>query len=486
MKNKEFLFLSPAIEEQNAYVDTYLDITFDTIPALGTSGSISIYNKEGIKVDEIKMEDTHVDSNGLYNSTKVDIIGLPTSANDNRVRAVNYYPVTITGKTVRIKPHYAVLEYDTRYYVTIDQGVILCEGFEGIAAEQWVFKTTSTMPSLSLETITVGDDPQADFRTIQAAIDHAAKIGKDTPVTVYIKNGIYQELLFLRSKNNLTVKGESRDGVILRYANYEALNPGVGASATRPEFGVDNMTSGGRSIFLIETAGNLRFEDLTMENTHVKTGSGDQAEVVYFNATTHTLIVANCNLISKQDTINVKGYCWFYNSFIAGDVDFIWGSPVVALFEACEIRSVSSAGYILQARAQGETDKGFVFLNCTLTKSQGVSDGTTYLARSAHNDSYYDNIAFINTKMDSHIASIGWRVEPGESPNPAIADRSSGWKEYASTDLNGILLDLSGRLAEVQYQLTHDEYKDGYQDREQIMETYTANVGEDLSWMVLP
>ncbi|MDU1905321.1 MAG: pectinesterase family protein [Dysgonomonas sp.] len=480
--------LSPTSSEQNAYIDTYLNITFDKTPTLGSKGSISIYKKDGTKVDEIKLDDKHVTSNGLYNSTKLDIIGLPNQANGNRLRAVNYYPVSISGNTVKIKPHYGVLEYDTEYYVTIDADAVVSEGFEGITENEWTFKTKATVPALTLETIIVDDDGQADFRTIQAAIDHAAQIGKDNKVTIYIKNGVYEELLYVRSKNNLTIRGESREGVIIRYDNCDALNPGVGATAVRPTFGEDKITNGGRAIFLVETANNLRFENLTMENTHIKTGTGDQAEVIYFNATTSTLVFVNCNLISKQDTINVKGYCWFYNSLIAGDVDFIWGGAVVALFEECEIRSVSSGGYVLQARVPeaNKTDKGFVFLNCSLTKGEGVIDGTTYLGRSSYNNSYYDNIAFINCKMDSHISTKGWQVDAGKSPTPAIASINGGWKEYGSTNLTGGLLDISNRLENVQYQLTTAEFEAGYQNRTQIMEAYTTYMGKDLSWMQLP
>ncbi|MDU1890534.1 MAG: pectinesterase family protein [Dysgonomonas sp.] len=473
--------LSPTVDEQNAYTDTYLDITFDSQPSLGNSGSIAIYKKDGTKVDEIKMEDKHVSSKGLYNSTKVDIIGLPSTGNGSRLRAVNYNPVTISGNTVRIKPHYAVLEYDTEYYVTIEANAIVCEGFEGIAKDEWTFKTRSTAPALTSSTLTVDDDGEADFRTIQAAIDYAAQIGKDAKVTISIKNGIYEELLYMRGKNNLTIKGESREGVIIRYDNYDALNPGVGATAVRPEFGTGNITDGGRAIFLIESSHNIRFEDLTMENVHVKTGNGDQAEVIYFNVGSYTLAFVNCNLISKQDTVNVKGYCWFYNTLIAGDVDFIWGSPSTALFEQCEIRSVSSDGYILQARPQSSNAKGFVFLNCSLTKDEGVANGTTYLARSSYSSSYYDNAAFINCKMDSHIATGGWKVDAGKSPNPAIASLESGWKEYGSMNIGGTLLDLSGRQANVQYQLTKTEFEAGYENRTKIMDAIS-----DHSWMQLP
>lgn len=466
--------LSPAIGGQDAYVDTYLDLTFNVAPTLGTSGSIIVYKKDGTKVDEIKMEDGYVSDytnarDGLYNTTKMDLIGLPTPDNSYRIRAVNYYPVTIAENKVRIKLHYAVLDYDTEYYVTIDKSVILCDGFEGVKAGEWSFKTKSVIPSTTLETITVDDNGDADFRTIQAAIDHAAKIGKDNKVTVYIKNGIYEELLYVRGKNNLTIKGESREGVIIRYDNYDTLNPGVGGAVAKPAFG-DKVNSGGRPIFLIESADNLRLENLTMENTHLRIGNANhQAETFYFNSA-YTLVIVNCNLISKQDTVNVKGYCWFYNSLIEGDVDFIWGGPMVALFEQCEIRSVTGGAYILQARVPkgNSTDKGFVFLSCKLTKAAGVSDQSTYLARSGYGD-YFDNAAYIKCEMDSHIHSLGWWVDNGKSPNPAVASINSGWKEYGSMDLNGKALDLSTRRVDVQYQLTTAEYEAGYKNREQIM-----------------
>ena len=72
---------------------------------------------------------------------------------------------------------------------------------------------------------------------------------QDVPATIEVRNGTYRELLFARGKNNLTVRGESRDGVIVTYENFDGRNPGTGGSATAPQA----VPAGGRSIFLIES-----------------------------------------------------------------------------------------------------------------------------------------------------------------------------------------------------------------------------------------
>jgi hypothetical protein len=91
-----------------------------------------------------------------------------------------------------------------------------------------------------------------------------------------------------------------------------------------------------------------------------------------------------------------------------------------------------------------------VFLNSRLTNGVGPagnavatgSSANTTLARSAGNGSW-DNVVFVNTKMDSHITAAGWLGSPVS--NPATATASSGWREYNSMKLDGTALDVSGR-----------------------------------------
>ncbi|HTF97180.1 MAG TPA: pectinesterase family protein, partial [Cellvibrio sp.] len=466
--------VDPAVAEANAYVDTRLSITFDSPPTLGTSGRIRIF-----KVSD----DSIVDTITLADNT--DALGY---TGQNIYRIVKTNPLSISGNTLTITVDNAKLAYNTAYYVAIADGVVTNtslngEAFVGLGkAAGWSFTTKTAAPASG--DVTVDDDGAADFRTVQAAINHVVQtVAKDTLATITVKNGDYRELLFLRGKNNLTIQGESRDGVVIHYTNNEGINSGTGASQAA------GSPAGGRSVFLVETSDLLKLDNLTLKNDTL-IGSGGQAEVIYFNNDAGRLIATNANFISEQDTIQVKGYSWFYRSLIAGNVDFIWGNNRAALFEESEIRTLGDSrgngngGYILQARTVTAADKGFVFLNSSLTRGAGplghtVADGATWLARSGGSVSYFDNIVFVNTKMDAHINPLGWNISP--MPNPAAATATAGWREYDSTDLNGTTLDVSQRV-NVSYQLSLGEVMSGYCSRAQVFAAYNSSAG----WNPLP
>lgn len=460
---------------EEVYIDGELSVEFQAVPDFGSEGQIKIYSNNGTLVDMIDMKDVsaqpvQMTDNLPYNTT-IDFIG-PESL--KRWRAVYYKPVRVDGKKVLIRPHSNTLEYGKNYYLTIDRTAFVAEGFKGISEGEMTFRTKSA-PSSKGE-FTVSKTGEADFRTIQGAIDWAYSCGPNAPVTISIKNGTYEEAIFARQNNNITFKGESRDGVILQYCNAEELANGVGGSiSTKAETGESIGKSGGRAVILFENCKGIRFENMTMKNTYGKPG---QAEVIYNNSNgAYTLTFINCSLISLQDTFNTKGYCWMYNCLVEGDCDFIWGSPKTCLFEKCEIRAAGD-GYIVQARCMDSKDKGFVFLDCNLTKADEVKAGTMYLARSSGSADYYDNVTYINCRMSDAIAPSGWYGKP--VPNPATSSASSGWKEFRSTDPEGGELSVSSRL-QASYQLTEAEYSAGFKNREAIFSD--SEVG--TSWLVL-
>ncbi|NDV67207.1 pectinesterase family protein [Bacteroides sp. 224] len=472
----------PTNEATNVHKDTYLKLNFKgDAPVIGTSGRIRVYKADdNTLVDEINMADEQVKlaDNAVLN-TKMNILGVGNSS--NRYRVVNYDPVVIEENTAIIRLHYNKLDYNTKYYVTVDNKAIKHKDFFGIKeSSKWMFTTKASpaTPTDNAHTVTVGgDNSTADFRTIQAAMDFLVlNIAKDDAKTVFIQNGTYEELLFLRGVNNVTIKGESRDGVIIRYNNYDGWNSGTGGSVTiAPDAAMGTTVSktGGRSIFLIETVDKLRFESLTLENIHVKSGSGDQAETLYANNDGKAIAFVNCNLLSCQDTLNLKGFCWFYNSLIAGDVDFIWGSPAAALFEKCEIRSVND-GYILQARV-ASGNKGFVFLNCDLTTTGKAA--YMYLARTAGSSSYCDNITFANCKMADIYGTSGWGLAGGASgtlPNPSTATSTNGYKIYNCTNASGGSITINN--SQYAYTLTEAEYTANFSSKEVILSAYTGGV----------
>ncbi|QNB00089.1 pectinesterase family protein [Massilia sp. Se16.2.3] len=401
-------------------------------------------------------------------------------------------PITVEGDTVLVRPHAGTLAYGTAYYVMAEGGAFLDaaiggQPFAGIGKGGWHFRTADAPPAGAV--LRVDDDGAADFRTVQGAVNHAMRaFPKAAPVTVDVHNGRYDELLFILGKDNVTIRGESRDGVVIEALNNDGINPGSGASqgAASPSF------TGGRPLLSVEEADLLTLENLTLRNTTRRgdTRSG-QAETVYFNTDSGRLVAKNASFYSEQDTIQVKGYAWFHRTLVEGNVDFIWGANRAALFEASELRTVGdsgnpqSGGYLVQARTVTATDPGFVFLDSVLThgpgpKGNGVPSGATYLARSPGTASTWDNVAFVNCRMGEHIAPVGWAgagVNREPAPHPAMANAAQGWREYGSTDLAGKPLDLSKRVGG--YLMTAEEVEARFGSRASIFAGFGGGQGWD-------
>jgi pectate lyase/pectin methylesterase-like acyl-CoA thioesterase len=461
--------LSPAAGEREVPVDTLLRMAFERAPVLGSAGSVRIVRKaDGALVDIVRLGE------------EVRAIGYPGQP---RSRYVRFTPITVEGNTVSIHPHSGALAYGEEYEVRVGDGVVR----DGAVGAAWTFRTAPGAPQGTR--LSVDDDGPADFRTVQGALNHAMRsVAKATPVTVDIRNGRYRELLFVLGKDALTLRGESRDGVVIHATNNDGLNPGSGGSQGpgAPSF------SGGRSLLAVEEADMLTLENLTLRNTTLRgnTRSG-QAETVYFNSEGARLVAKNARFLSEQDTIQVKGYAWFWRTLIEGNVDFIWGANRAALFEESELRSVgdsgnpASGGYVVQARTVSASDPGFVFLNSALThgagpKGNSVPPGSTWLARSPGTASTWDNVAYINCRIGEHVAPGGWAgagVNKEPAPNPAIASAAQGWREFGSMDLAGKPLDVSRRAGG--YALTAEEVRARFGSRKVIFSGFNAGIGWD-------
>lgn len=418
-------------------VDQPLTVEFESAPVLGGEGLIRVYTADGTEVDRIDMADrdnmTTLTSGITVPSEQITATTVFHTFMDalhcTRYRIVSFTPVKVKGNNLEIRLHSDALDFDTEYYLTIDEGVV--GGFDGIRKGEYSFKTAKAPESA--EKLRVAADGSGDFCTIQRAFSYAPKTGCE----ITVAPGTYEELLYLRDKNGITLRGDSRDGVKIVCPNSELYNNGSGSNVTeKPNLGSPVTEPGGRCVFLAENCSDLRLENLTIENTFWADDHKGQAETIYFNDVSNArkFVIENCSLISWQDTFLTKGQVWVHNSLIAGHVDYIWGYPDVCLFEDCEIRS-RAAGYIVQARVPAG-HKGFVFLNCSLTAESGVKDGTMYLARSGGNPSVQDNVLYVNCKMSPVIASAGWfgpSVNSGaKTPTPGEPTESAGWREYGS------------------------------------------------------
>jgi len=520
--------LLPNDNDSGVPVDTLLRVGFDSAPTLGTSGTVNIYQVgSSTPVDTINIADPYAIYDGTstikklttnLTTTKLNVIGGLTETGVDQVRIVNYVPIVISGNTAVIVPHNNKLAYGGQYYVTIDNGLL--QGtrngatFTGMPApanpgtpdpNAWQFTVKAASPT----TYNVASDNSADFATIQGAIDQVQVSGT---ATISIAPGVYQELLFIRKKT-ITLQGTDSVNTVVQYDNCDGFNPGTGGgqSVTGGVLPSGNLSGGGRSVVLASSAA-LTLDTVTLKNLHgqgsaviptlptATTVSGSssatyinyasaitQAETLYFNVSygagtssappsepAQQLIAEHSNFVSFQDTLQVKGWSWFYDCFVTGDVDFIWGNASGALFERSEIRSrynSSNTASVVQSRAYLNYEAGssttpstittaypgFVFLDCALTKEPGTF--TAYLARSPGAPSSsvsgpymlytgYDIVAYINCSMDSHIPAIGWNTT-GTNPGGAnlVSTPVVGWREYGSFTPEGQWIDLSGRLS---------------------------------------
>lgn len=350
-----------------------------------------------------------------------------------RRRLVRLHDLTLRGNELRARLPQA-LEYDTEYEALAEARLVRGDGFQGA---RWSFRTTPHRPAG--DSVTVAGEGRANFRTVQGALDYAMSLPRAQPLTVNVHDGVYPELLYLRDKDNLTVRGASREATVISAANSDTLNPGSG---TGQEPGTPGLL-GGRALFLAQDSDLLDLRDIALHNTTLRTdGHSPQAETLYFSSRDGRLMVRNAHFLSEQDTLQLTGYAWFHKSLVEGNVDFIWGNNRAALFEDSEIRSIGdsarpdSGGYIVQARTIGAGEPGFVFLRSRLTRGPGPAgnlpaDGSAYLARSPGTANTWDNVAFIDCTVGPHIAADGWLRRP--LPNPL----QGGWREYGNRGPDG-------------------------------------------------
>ncbi len=494
--------LVPANGATAAHVDTRLKITFDSAPTLGTSGTIKVFKaSDNSLVDTIDIGGAPAALTGETQTviprinTEIDQIGAALTSLAGRSRWVYYKPVEIDGRVASIKLHDGKLAFDTGYYVTLDDGVLVGSvrgaPFTGIAtADGWSFTTKS--PPESYLDVVVDDDGRADFRSVQGALNWimnhcasgaSASFGCNTvatPKTINIGSGTYDELLFIRNLANVTIRGDSRHSVVVQHENFEHYNPGTGGSAVaagvtnaNERGGTRRALGGGRAVLLVEGGDLLRLSEFTLRNSHVKDALfNNQAETLYFNSAVpgaSRLVASHMNFLSTQDTLQLKGWAWIYRSVISGDVDFIWGSPFAVLIEQSRVHTVLdtsaplNGGYVVQSRAYFGYP-GFVFLDSALTADKDVPAGTTYLARSggagtngfcsqmyltgsaSNSHLFCDNVAYIDTKMGPHVRAVGWLNLPAPNLSPTT---NTGWRESGSMNLRGRGLDVTTRDATV-------------------------------------
>jgi len=353
--------------------------------------------------------------------------------------------VRVSGNTLYFAPHIGKLAYGAAYYVVIPNtsvtGTLNGKAFVGLSDQSsvatWNF-TTRDAPTLDATNLTVdgSQTSTANFRTIQGALNAVVGLTTATVVNIKVAAGTYNELVryqsTLGSTQTVRISGPSGnnkgDTCIVQWMNGNGIN---------------NSTSTRATFYF--TGANLILENITFKNTALRSAVS-QAETLYF-AGGATLAAFNSSFYSNQDTLQTSGRNWFYNCFIEGNVDFIWGTAEAALFENCTMHFVNDTpgtaatyslvvartGATIAATSSGKVGKGYVVLGSTVNVDANV---TAYFGRNAGSTGFYDQVALINTAF-SGSGTVGaglWNVQTAPL---SLADSSYvGWKSAGCTGLN--------------------------------------------------
>lgn len=262
--------------------------------------------------------------------------------------------------------------------------------------------------------IHIAQDGSGDFTSVTAALQSIPPDNQE-PVTLFIHNGIYKELITVSSPY-VTLIGESREFTILTYDRYARM---------MMEDGMKRGTF--RSYSCLIDTHDFTARNLTFENSSGRGIDVGQALALYVDG--DRIFFEDCRFLGGQDTIftaplppkeiepngfigpkqfapRINGRHYYKNCYIEGDIDFIFGGAT-AYFEDCELfskyvgRPVNS--YVTAASTPEGQPYGYVMNNCRFTSQ--CPPRSAYLGRPWRE---YAKTVLINCFMDEHICEEGW------------------------------------------------------------------------------
>ncbi len=280
--------------------------------------------------------------------------------------------------------------------------------------------------------IIVAKDGSGNYTSVQESFN-AIPSGNKKPVTIFIKKGIYKELLVLDSlKDFVTLMGEDKNETVLTFDNHQGTILPNGDTA-------NTWTSASFFIY----ASHFKAENITFENNAGFTAG--QAVAVF--ASGDQLSFFNCRFVGFQDVLfcfRAGSRQYYQDCYIEGTTDFIFGSAT-AVFQNCLIHSKKKS-HVTAASTPKEIKYGFVFFDCKLTGDAGlygVSLGRPWRP--------YASVTYIRCEIGDHILPDGWN-----NWRNAANEKTARYAEYKTF---GAGANIEGRV-KWSKQLSDEEAKD--------------------------
>ncbi|KAI9159839.1 hypothetical protein LWI28_002402 [Acer negundo] len=250
-----------------------------------------------------------------------------------------------------------------------------------------LLQTLSISPDL-----VVAQDGSGDFRTVNAAIDAAAKRSGSRRFVILVKRGVYEENVDIKLKN-ITLVGDG-----LRFTIITG-NRSVGGNSTTFNSATVAVTGEGfiaRGITFRNTAGPQNHQAVALR-------SGSDLSVFY-----------RCGFEGYQDTLYIHSQRQFYREcYIYGTVDFIFGNAA-AVLQNCMIYARRPMDQQKNTvTAQGRTDPnqntGISIHNSRVMAAPDLtpvlSSFKTFLGRPWKE---YSRTVFMQSYLDTLVDPAGW------------------------------------------------------------------------------
>lgn len=272
-----------------------------------------------------------------------------------------------------------------------------------------IFFVLSSLAIAAQQKIIVAQDGSGQYKTVQEALD-AVPSGNSKPFTIFIKNGIYKEVVVVDARKSfVSLIGEDKDKTILTFDNH---------AGTKLPNGDTLNTWTCASTFVYGT--DFRAENITFQNTAGFTAG----QAVGLRIEGNRASLKNCSIIGNQDILFLSGSGvkhYFKDCYIEGTTDFIFGAAT-AVFQHCHIHSKKNS-HVTAASTNSIIPYGFVFFDCKLTADTNINKVS--LGRPW---SPTASVTYINCWMDKHIIPEGWN----NWKNPAN-EATARYTEYNSS-----------------------------------------------------
>ena len=334
---------------------------------------------------------------------------------------------TISGKTVKAQGgsttlYFPVwdLAYNSANTLTIAAGAAK-DAYDNVTdaaieVEVVIPAKVAVVPAAYDYVVSDAEELLAAIESVRATNESNANAARKT---IFLKNGDYnlgssnETVVWVRA-HNLSLIGESRDGVVIRGTSTGISNPVL----------------------------NLRYwqgyylQDLTIRNDF-DYGTGEFKGVSVATYGGDKTIMKNVRLLSNQDT-QVTGHRVYHEDCaIHGTVDFICGGGDNYYYHTDLVLENRGGNVIVAPATSSVQEWGYVFDHCTIKavdeEAATANAGSYYLGRPWQNEprAYY-----LHTTMEVEGAAAGWTV---------MGNLPTHFLEYGSVNGNGEAIDLSGR-----------------------------------------